>query len=87
MTVKIIYEKNELANDIRSLLNMGLEMDVAKEVAEFKRIADEAAHRMEIGVINEDDISEELSDALWEAHELLQQAFFLIRDAVNPAEV
>ncbi len=80
--MRIKYDKKELANDIRSLEGRGIDTDVAKELAEFKRLIDCAAHTWD-GICwdaDEDNVPEDVSNAFYYAHAQLEQAYYEVME-------
>ncbi len=80
--MRIKYDNRELAADIRSLEGRGIETDVAKELAEFKRLIDCAAHTWEdlSWVADEDNVPEDVSNAFDYAHAQLEQAYYEVME-------
>jgi hypothetical protein len=76
--MQITYDKNELATDIRSLEGKGIETDVAKELAQFKRLIDCAAHTWESlsWAVDEESVPEEIFESFENAHANLEQAYY-----------
>lgn len=74
----ITYDEKELAGDIRLLEEKGIETDVAKELAEFKRLIDCAAHTWEnlSWVADDEDVPEEILESFENAHANLEQAYY-----------
>lgn len=78
--MKVTYETNELARDIRSLAGKDrITADVAKELAEFKQIIDCAAHTWyDLSAADEVNVPEKVFDAFDLAHTLLEEAYYQI---------
>lgn len=69
----INFNPNDLANDIRLLEERGINPEVAKELAQFKRVIDYAAHSWYD--LDSGDLPEDVFDAFDGAHSSLEQAY------------
>lgn len=72
----IKFDQNQLANDMRLLEEKGIEIEVAKELAQFKQVIDYAAHTWyDLQAADEDVVPKDVYDAFDYAHANLEQAY------------